>query len=288
MSHIRQFYSGYLRQHLLTSVILLVATLGLAVLMPVAWSYYREVKVDTKVAVLALGKSKSIKGLGVNIQRQMGGLDELEVRLSLGALLAGDSLIISVPASFQLYDKWLLSEYWRVEARTSNEGMTDYYLTPKGQNRETGCALRFRGPVFPPEPSVDLRLAVFAGYNGVALDLPTEVTVSGLGGLALDQLIPEPEERTASFLRYTALSWQAKTFDNSLTIRGVDRSAASANQFRLFVVATLIGVLISIVVSGLQTVLLEYERSWQDLLVQTRGNIPPAQPAAPADGEAAR
>jgi hypothetical protein len=263
---------------------LLGAVLGLAVLIPVAWSYYREATADIRVSILALGKSKSIKGVGLNVRRGTRGQDELDVRLSLVPLLADDRLLVSVPTSFRLYDQWLLSDYWHVEARTGDEGETDYYLIPTGQNHETGCMLRFRGPVFPEGPSVDVRLRVFSGYNGVASDLPTEVTFSGLDGLALDQLIPEPDARTASFLLYTAPSWQAKTSDNSLTIRGTDRSAASANQFRLFVVATLIGVMVSIVVSGLQAVLLEYEGNWRRRPLQTGSIVTDAQPVPPADG----
>lgn len=270
MRHIGQFGSRYVRQHPLTSGILLGAVLGLAVLIPLAWSHYRATTTEIRVAIASFGKSKSVESIRLHIRRGLQARDELDVRFSLAPLPPSDRLMVIMPASFQYEPGFPPAEPWQVEARQGPKGITHYYLSPKaGRNRETECWLRFRGPVFLAGPLFDIHLSVFAEHNNVTLDLPTQVTISGLDGLTLDQLIPDPETRSSSYLVYSADSWESKTFDYSLTLRGFDRRAASANQFFLFAVATLIGVLAAVLASGLQAVVREYERAWRRPLKNT-------------------
>lgn len=123
---------------------------------------------------------------------------------------------------------------------------------------------RLRGPLFSGGATLNASIFISTVFNGAEIDLPTKLTVGGLHDFVLDDVTPEPDERQAGYVRYVASSWRERTTDQSVNLRGVDRAAASRAQYSLFVVATLIGVAVSVVAAGLQAFVTEYEDSHID------------------------
>lgn len=149
---------------------------------------------------------------------------------------------------------------WKVSARRMMEDTTYYYVRPASNDRYLKPMLEFKGPLFGDGASTNVRVALFAELNAAGVDVPTTLTISGLHDVTLDDIIPEPDERKTGYVTWRASSWRDRTADQSINLRGTNRTAAARAQFWLFVVATLIGVAVSVAASSIQTLLTEYEQ----------------------------
>lgn len=266
MRNLARYFTEYLRMHRLTAGVILASALVLVALLPVAWSLYRDRSTNIFITITSLGAKPHVKAVYVNISRRFGQPDRLSLTLSLDPWVKaeGEAISLTLPRTLHLTDHIFFTPRWSVNERYDRDShAVFYYVTPSSAKAPDSCELPFEGDVLTEGSDVDLHLAVFVDSKWMSGYVPVEILMSGLDDLAIDQMIPEPHERTSTFARFTFPAGEDRAGPGavSITVRGLDRAAAARGQFRLFLVATIIGVLLSVISAGLQALFLEYDRS---------------------------
>jgi hypothetical protein len=147
MSRFVAFFRAYRRQHPLTVALLFLAAASLVVLLPLAWSYYREDRQRTAVSVTALGDENSIADLRVDIHREPSKDDSLvlEMQLKRTALAKPDARIqVIVPKGLRLADNYLPD--WSLVENTLDD-LRYVTLRPKDGKSPDWLRVNFAGAI---------------------------------------------------------------------------------------------------------------------------------------------
>ncbi len=150
---------------------------------------------------------------------------------------------------------------WRHHTFAPDGNTTWHYFKPVTPTPIRTLRIDFEGPLFAGSATVNANIFISTVFNAAAIDVPTTLTIAGLHDFVLDDVMPEPDERQPGYVTYVSSSWRERTIGQNVSLRGVDRAAASRAQYWLFVVATLIGVAVSVVAAALQAFVTEYEQS---------------------------
>ena len=255
------FLRSYARDHPLWTAQVVVSLIVLAVLLPVAWFLYRTP--PSEVTVNVRWNGNAVRAITVHIIRMKAGPDRVQVRLEVDAAAvdANTRLRVSVPRGLRYKSSDQPTRGWLASADES-EKESVCELRPMAGATPSSVRVAFDGHVFPRRAAVDMQIGIFAFRDDTeVVATPTELLISGLEGMTVDQVIPEPERPAVQHVLYKRAPWREQTTrDGIVALRATDRRLAARDQFWLFIVATLFGTLVSVVVSLVQTMINDYEK----------------------------
>ena len=254
----------YSRWRPISAIAFIVCLIALIILVSVAWSYYRQVPQKVIVQIGSIGDFILIQKCMVTVTRGSDGSDVMEVSvyfLRSEKAIKRTQLLITVPEELKIKSGGYFGKFRQVESWSTKDNEKDIRFESSNYIYSPTLTAKFSGNIFGETSSLDFQMRLSVYHNGAALDVPTEVRFIGMAGVALDQILPEPNERHDHFLQFLFPSTNDAKFANGVTLLGFDRARLASTQFRTFLVATLIGVLLSTVISAILGFIRDFETS---------------------------
>jgi hypothetical protein len=256
------FARDYARKRPLTTGLFVLFLLALPILLYLAWSLYTETPTQLPIDVIGNGRLQPLKNIAINIRHTGRRNDVVNVVLGVQDVIEPSSFfIVSMPKEYRYVGPDTFAASWHHHTFAPDRNTTWHYFKPIAPVPIRTIRTDFEGPLFAGGATVNAHIFISTVFNAGAIDVPTTLTISGLHEFVLDDVMPEPDERQPGYVTYVASSWRERTIGQAVNLRGVDRAAASRAQYWLFVVATLIGVAVSVVAAGLQAFVSEYEQN---------------------------
>lgn len=254
----------YRRRHPISVIAFIASLISLIILVSVAWSYYRQVPQKIIVQIGSIGDFRLIQKCVVAVTRGSDGNDVMEVSiyfLRSEKAIERTQLLITVPEELKIKSGGYFGKFRQVESWSTKDNQKDVRFESQNYTYSPSLTAKFSGNMFGETSSLDFQLRLSVYHNGAAIDVPTEIRFVGMAGVALDQILPEPNERHDHFLQFLFPSTNDAKFANGVTLLGFDRARLASTQFRSFLVATLIGVLLSTVISSVLGFIRDFETS---------------------------